>query len=191
MTTFEAARMSARAARLAMAEAQKVMGESMKDAIVLGLGDIFEKYPFLGGVTWTQYTPYFNDGDACVFTAHTDYPTCLTVGDVSNEDFDEDETEFYRLANEWDYQEVPGTDYRTPWSQRTVKVPNADHDPAYVACEKEVVSFFEALRDGDSRSYNDPTPSTFDMALLRAFGDHVRVTILRDGTLDGEYYDHE
>jgi len=31
------------------------------------LKDWFEKHPNVYGVKWTQYTPYFNDGDACVF----------------------------------------------------------------------------------------------------------------------------
>jgi len=29
--------------------------------------DIFKKYPNLTRFAWTQYTPYFNDGDECVF----------------------------------------------------------------------------------------------------------------------------
>ena len=28
---------------------------------------MFEKYPFLTSLTWTQYTPYFNDGHTCEF----------------------------------------------------------------------------------------------------------------------------
>lgn len=27
----------------------------------------FEAYPKVKAITWTQYTPYFNDGEACVF----------------------------------------------------------------------------------------------------------------------------
>ena len=34
---------------------------------------IFEKYPTLESFGWTQYTPYFNDGDATIFSASTDY----------------------------------------------------------------------------------------------------------------------
>jgi hypothetical protein len=28
---------------------------------------IFEKYPQVDALRWAQYTPYFNDGDACIF----------------------------------------------------------------------------------------------------------------------------
>ena len=32
--------------------------------------EIFATYPNVKKVSWTQYTPYFNDGDACVFSVH-------------------------------------------------------------------------------------------------------------------------
>lgn len=31
----------------------------------------FEKYPLITELSWRQYTPYFNDGEACVFSVHT------------------------------------------------------------------------------------------------------------------------
>lgn len=30
----------------------------------------FEEYPELHSFSWTQYTPYFNDGDECTFGVH-------------------------------------------------------------------------------------------------------------------------
>lgn len=38
-----------------------------------GMIKIFAEHPVLKGFRWTQYTPYFNDGDTCSFSAHTDY----------------------------------------------------------------------------------------------------------------------
>jgi hypothetical protein len=34
---------------------------------------LFAKYPTMLNFSWTQYTPYFNDGDACTFSVHN-YP---------------------------------------------------------------------------------------------------------------------
>ena len=34
---------------------------------------IFEKYPNLEAFQWTQYTPYFNDGDECTFGVNDAY----------------------------------------------------------------------------------------------------------------------
>jgi len=44
-----------------------------------GAKKLFETNPTLQSFSWTQYTPYFNDGDTCEFSAHTD---CLTVTDI-------------------------------------------------------------------------------------------------------------
>jgi hypothetical protein len=31
---------------------------------------VFEKNPNINSIKWIQYTPYFNDGDECVFSVH-------------------------------------------------------------------------------------------------------------------------
>jgi hypothetical protein len=33
--------------------------------------DFFNLYPSIDTVSWTQYTPYWNDGETCEFTVHT------------------------------------------------------------------------------------------------------------------------
>jgi len=35
---------------------------------------LFSEYPDLKHVAWTQYTPYFADGDKCEFSVHSDSP---------------------------------------------------------------------------------------------------------------------
>jgi hypothetical protein len=35
---------------------------------------IFDKHPALSSFGWTQYTPYFNDGEACYFGVQADEP---------------------------------------------------------------------------------------------------------------------
>jgi len=44
------------------AASQKVLKEILKE--------IFEAHPRLNAIYWSQYTPYFNDGEACVFQVH-------------------------------------------------------------------------------------------------------------------------
>jgi hypothetical protein len=48
---------------------------------------VFEKHPNVRCLTWTQYTPYFNDGDPCVFSVHD--------LEVYDETIEEDEDEGY------------------------------------------------------------------------------------------------
>lgn len=44
-------------------DGQRVLKERFKE--------LFGAHPELLGVKWQQYTPYFNDGEACVFTVHS------------------------------------------------------------------------------------------------------------------------
>lgn len=43
------------------------LSEEFKKKFKVICKDIFEKYPDIIKFGWTQYTPYFNDGDPCVF----------------------------------------------------------------------------------------------------------------------------
>ena len=52
-------------------EAQ-VSKESTKLA-TKGFKELFKKHKSLQSFSWNQYTPYFNDGEECVFGAYTDY----------------------------------------------------------------------------------------------------------------------
>jgi hypothetical protein len=51
-------------------ERTKVMREHGQAALGGAFKELFDKHPKLESVTWTQYTPHFNDGDACVFSVN-------------------------------------------------------------------------------------------------------------------------
>jgi predicted nucleic acid-binding Zn-ribbon protein len=51
---------------------QQAHKESSK-LITKGFKALFKKHPDLKSFSWNQYTPYFNDGDECVFGAYTDH----------------------------------------------------------------------------------------------------------------------
>lgn len=59
----------------------------------------FEENPKIKTITWSQYTPYFNDGDECLFSINEFYCSAkkLTTEDISDpydlERYDEEETE--------------------------------------------------------------------------------------------------
>lgn len=51
-------------------EFKKVKKDFMKDAQKVLAGEFkefFDKYPEIDAIRWQQYTPHFNDGDACEF----------------------------------------------------------------------------------------------------------------------------
>lgn len=53
--------------------AQKRMQAEGKVALEEALAEVFANHPKLQAVRWTQYTPYFNDGEACVFSVNSPY----------------------------------------------------------------------------------------------------------------------
>lgn len=81
---------------------KKIQAEGMT-AVKAFFKEFFEKRPDVYGVKWTQYTPHFNDGDACVFH----------LGSISvfptKEDFEGDEDDY----NFESYGEEPETSLNT------------------------------------------------------------------------------
>ena len=125
---------------------------------------IFEKYPKLDSFGWTQYTPYFNDGETCVFYANTNY---ITVND-----------EYFEDAS-WS-QEVKVLDWGT-WNSQLrkyegrVEEPNPDYDAVLFEASNEITNF---LGQFDNDFY------------LTKFGDHASITVTKDG-VDISDYDHD
>jgi hypothetical protein len=114
-------------------------------------------------VFWTQYTPYFNDGEACEFSVRDVYLTLESESDVESEDdegsviYDEDDIlNIKKRIETWeDFRENPNTaalkyqkDYikkynRDPfdysyrsWQQKTVQQAMAEWKPDYVSEEE-------------------------------------------------------
>lgn len=63
----------------AMREELKTIGEKLFKE---GSQDIFDQFPEVQNFSWTQYTPYFNDGDECVFGVNDYFKVELTNGDL-------------------------------------------------------------------------------------------------------------
>lgn len=103
-------------------EAQNHLKESSKE--------VFKKFPDLKSFAWTQYTPYFNDGDVCVFEVYRHYPYL-----------------------------------------------NGSDDQEYDSAEADEISKLLGAFEEDD--------------LKAAFGDHVKVTIHRDGKVETEDYEHD
>lgn len=61
-------------------EALSQAANRIKDALGEALEEFFTANPEIGRVRWVQYTPHFNDGDACVFSVHTVYFEIKGVG---------------------------------------------------------------------------------------------------------------
>ncbi|MBX9392229.1 hypothetical protein K4749_01110 [Streptomyces sp. TRM72054] len=115
---------------------------------------------------WRQYTPYFNDGDPCEFSAHG-----LWVRTTDDEDADEDELEMWGHRS---LGKVSG--HRDQATGEWVTDPYQGPDEArYLRCKE-----LEKAVEGGA----------FEVVLLKAFGDHAEVTVRRDG-IEVEFYSHD
>jgi hypothetical protein len=125
---------------------------------------IFEKYPTLESFGWSQYTPYFNDGDTTIFSVNTDY--------ISINDELVDEAEWASDVNVISW----GT-----WNrdlriyEDRVEEPNPNYDPILTEASNEIKKFL-------GRFDND--------FYLSKFGDHAEITVTKDG-VDISDYDHD
>ena len=142
------------------AEAQQMAS----DAFDSFCKEIFEKHPKVESFGWSQYTPYFNDGDTCTFSANTDYIS------INGEHVDDSKWVNEKNVIDW------GT-----WNrdlriyEGRVEVPNLDYNSELVKGADEIVEF---LSNFDNDFY------------ITRFGDHAEITVSKDG-VDVDEYEHD
>lgn len=127
-------------------------------------GHIFDKYSELESFGWTQYTPYFNDGEACIFYANTDYL-------IINEQYAED-SNWYSKENVTNWGQWNPT---LKTYEGRVEEPNTNYNQTLVDAYDEIVDF---LGNFDNDFY------------LSKFGDHAEITVTRNG-VDISDCDHD
>jgi hypothetical protein len=122
---------------------------------------IFEEHPKVKSFGWNQYTPYFNDGDTCTFSANTDY---IRI----NEEYVDD--------SNW-VNETIITNYGT-WNREKkvyegrTEVPNLNYDVELSKASDDITEFL----------------SNFDDEFfISQFGDHAEITVTAEGVSVDEY----
>lgn len=141
---------------------QTELVEEIKNNLQPLAAEFFHKYPFVRAIAWTQYTPYFNDGEACEFSVQdTHIFTEYEFPKAEDEDEDDDITEnsVYDGVDTWSLSHAK---YRKDWVT-----------DEFVKDFKEFMTFQE---DED--------------AMETIFGDHVQVWITSDG-IQVDEYDHD
>lgn len=133
--------------------------------------EIFEKYPNLNSFGWTQYTPYFNDGDTCVFGVHA-YADSIYIND--EREYERDELLYCSCGN----AKLKETDVFCPKCGKAK--PELPADPLTPedrnAAAEEIAGFL----------------SNFDDSLMQdIFDDHMHITVYRDGRVKAEEYEHD
>jgi len=116
---------------------------------------IFKEHPKLESFGWSQYTPYFNDGETCTFSANIDY--IYINGQPADEADWINETKITNYGT-WNRE-------KRQYEGRT-EVANLDYDPELAKITDEVKDFL----------------SNFDEDFfLSQFGDHAEITITAEG----------
>jgi hypothetical protein len=139
-----------------LADKRKAVEEASRNEarkiLTPGLRDFMEAHPEIEAIRWRQFTPYFNDGDACEFgVGELTYK--LVGGDVYDDEGDYEDG-FLSIST-----------YGKPKDWVT---------PDWFLALGELE---RALMGSESE-------------LEAAFGDHVKVTVTRDG-VDVDEYDHD
>lgn len=128
------------------------------------IDEIFTKSSKLQSFSWTQYTPYFNDGSPCVFSANTDY-LC-----VNDEPFEESNWYSEKNIISWGSWNPGLKKY-----EGRVEEPNPHFDKELQEITDQILRF---LGNFD------------DEFFLNKFGDHVSVKVTRHG-ISVQDQDHE
>jgi hypothetical protein len=142
------------------------------------LKEVFEEFltknPIIKGIAWTQYTPYFNDGEECVFSVND--PVFL----LQEYDHDEDVYEHEEPPRGFNNGNIPGD-----WELGKYK--ENPNDGYY----KNKVEFYQANKkamDNAQRFYKKIWGS--DDIFETIFGDHVTV-VFENGEFDVQEYGHD
>lgn len=143
---------------------QKELQDKSSEIFLSAFKKLFEENPRLTSFSWNQYTPYFNDGDTCYFSANTDYIY------VNGEDASDSDWLHEKNVISWGTYNREKRVY-----EGRVEVDNPNYDKELSESTEKVKKFL-ALFDDDFYQ--------------KQFGDHVRVTVTANG-IETEDYDHE
>ena len=148
--------------------------------------ELFAQAPKLKSVSWTQYTPYFNDGDSCEFSAHT---SDLAINGASRYEDDEDSEisvrpiRYISLRTEDEVRinkELAEKTKYTWYAKSGIGDSGLSPNPKYDIDAHRV-----------SSEISEVLSSIPDDFLRDLFGDHVEVTIFADGTIKIKNYEHD
>lgn len=131
--------------------------------------DALLAHPEVVAVKWDQYTPYFNDGDACVFGTGESYVKLTWTTDEDGE-MEDGFVSSYEL-----YDYGPPQDGQSRYTNKVYQLNG--HDTTEIA---------QLLNDFASRSVG----RTHYVFLQKTFGDHASVTATREG-FNVEFYEHD
>ena len=142
-------------------KAQELFKETTKE--------FFEKNPGITAIIWTQYTPFFNDGESCVFGVNEPYFTNADGDDMDDvTSYGEYEGDSEGVWSESDWIFTSDSDYCRE-KRRGMNLDGVD--------VRSIAKMSALLQS-----------SEMEDVMEAMFGDHVRIVATRDGF---DVNDHE
>lgn len=158
--------------------------ETGKEHFTIAMKEFFELYPFVSKIQWCQYTPYFNDGDECIFSVHD--PEILFDFEVLGQECPyEDEEYNYGEGSDFNviadhYKEwYTENDWAATAVMNQAAVENALFDKGY-----DVVSFTNTWSELQSFICSE------EDLMKDLFGDHAIIEVTNKGASSDDY-DHD
>lgn len=173
MATYEAIKAGLAELRAEQEKMSQQIKAKAKEIFNGFYGSVFEEHPKLVAFSWTQYTPYFMDGDECIFSARTDDPSIQFGDEDEPKDFYFSDTE--RVAD--------GTETVKSWNGRMETRTKYKSVPRiHTEEELEKNAAYKTVRDFLTNFSEDD--------LKAMFGDHQQITVTAQG-VEAEGYDHD
>jgi hypothetical protein len=185
----------------------KLLKEKVYQLFQQEVEELFREHPDLESFTWSQYTPYFNDGDECVFSVNRE---SIGINGEEMEYFGDVEHRANRILNreailkklESDIKKIKNANEK---GQKKVKLSDGhsydDYSYSWILKDKE--SELKATAEADendlpalqrkiahTQAVGKLLNNYTDDDLLDMFEDHAQVTVTRKGATT-EYYNHD
>lgn len=65
---------------------RKQLQKTGEKFLIENFKEIFKNFPSLESISWSQYTPYFNDGEECEFSSNHEYADIVGKGIEEGDD---------------------------------------------------------------------------------------------------------
>jgi len=139
----------------------------------------FDEIPSLQSIEWTQYTPYFNDGDACVFGVNELYfgfnkqdaeSKVATMADLVEDDNDDED---YESDDPFDAENKFTSSNFNQYGLETMEKYYPKHFEFFqnLKLNKKQIELIEEISN---------TSNSLEDLFEIAFGDHVSVTAVKN-----------
>lgn len=163
--------------------ARQELMKDLQDKLKSSFKKFFELNPEIQSIEWTQYTPYFNDGEECIFSVNEMF--FRLVGD--------DDSDLYDLESKYTV------------SSYALDIISGKYTSAYYSKERalrEVAETEELIKslnvtperikelEQNFKNFKDVLSKLNDDVYEDVFGDHALITATKDG-FEVEYYEHD